>query len=79
MPTSAVNDESHFMCLVVSLEGRMYPVEVAYLSEPVADYVEAAVRTIFDIHLKVTSGIDHGRRSRLDLILVIHRNRLEIF
>lgn len=42
-------------CLVVSLEGRMYPVETAYLEEPVANYVEAAVQTVFDIHMKVRS------------------------
>lgn len=42
---------------VVSLEGRMYPVEICYLAEPVVDYVDAAVRTIFDIHLKVGLGV----------------------
>lgn len=31
----------------------MYPVETAYLEEPVANYVEAAVQTVFDIHMKV--------------------------
>lgn len=33
----------------------MYPVEVAYLSEPSSDYVEAAVQAVFDIHAKVLS------------------------
>lgn len=33
----------------------MYPVEVAYLSEPSSDYVEAAVQAVFDIHAKVRS------------------------
>jgi ATP-dependent RNA helicase DDX35 len=41
---------------VVSLEGRMYPVEVCYLKEPCLDYCEAAVQTVFDIHLKVSSA-----------------------
>jgi hypothetical protein len=31
----------------------MYPVEVAYLSEPSSDYVESAVQAVFDIHAKV--------------------------
>ena len=31
----------------------MFPVEVCYLREPAADYVQTAVNTIFDIHLKV--------------------------
>jgi len=38
---------------IISLEGRMYPVEVAYLKEPCADYVLEAVRTVIDIHKKV--------------------------
>jgi hypothetical protein len=33
----------------------MYPVEVAYLNEPVSDYVEATVQTIFDIHAIVSA------------------------
>lgn len=31
----------------------MYPVEVAYLKEPCVDYVQAAVDTVFNIHMKV--------------------------
>lgn len=41
------------LIIVVSLEGRMFPVEVAYLKEPCVDYVQTAVQTVFDIHLKV--------------------------
>ncbi|KAF8515694.1 P-loop containing nucleoside triphosphate hydrolase protein [Hysterangium stoloniferum] len=37
---------------IVSLEGRMYPVEVAYLAEPAPDYVREAVRTIWGIHMQ---------------------------
>lgn len=32
----------------------MYPVEVAYLSEPCADYVQAAIDAVFAIHTKVS-------------------------
>lgn len=32
----------------------MFPVEVAYLKEPVVDYVQAAVDTVFNIHLRVS-------------------------
>ncbi len=38
---------------VVSLEGRMFPVEVCYLKQPCSDYTEAAVETVFNIHMKV--------------------------
>lgn len=39
---------------IMSLEGRMYPVEIAYLSQPTFNYVDTAVQAIFDIHLNVS-------------------------
>jgi ATP-dependent RNA helicase DDX35 len=47
-------NESFRIHSVVSLEGRMYPVETAYLEKPISNYVEAAVQTVFDIHMKVS-------------------------
>jgi ATP-dependent RNA helicase DDX35 len=41
---------------IISLEGRMYPVDIHYLEEPSEDYVERAVKTIFDIHTKEADG-----------------------
>jgi ATP-dependent RNA helicase DDX35 len=35
----------------------MFPVEVCYLKEPVMDYCEAAVETVFNIHMKVSARI----------------------
>lgn len=35
---------------IISLEGRMYPVDILYLEQPAEDYVERAVKTVFDIH-----------------------------
>jgi HrpA-like RNA helicase len=34
----------------------MFPVEVCYLKEPVSDYCEAAVETVFNIHMKEPNG-----------------------
>lgn len=34
----------------------MFPVEVCYRKEPVVDYVQAAVDTVYDIHLKEPAG-----------------------
>lgn len=31
----------------------MYPVELAYLQEPTADYVRKAAETVYNIHLQV--------------------------
>ena len=39
---------------IVSLEGRGYPVQVAYLQDPVPDYVQKAVDVIWSIHLQVS-------------------------
>ena len=41
---------------IVSLEGRMYPVDALYLEEPAEDYVERAVKTVFDIHTSEAEG-----------------------
>lgn len=41
---------------IISLEGRMYPVDVLYLEQPAEDYVEKAVQTVFDIHTKEPEG-----------------------
>ena len=35
---------------IISLEGRMYPVDTLFLEEPAEDYLERAVKTVFDIH-----------------------------
>ena len=34
----------------------MYPVDIHYAEEPVADYVEKAIQTVFDIHTKEPEG-----------------------
>jgi ATP-dependent RNA helicase DDX35 len=41
---------------IISLEGRMYPVDILYTETPVEDYVERAVQTVFDIHNKELDG-----------------------
>ncbi|KDQ29090.1 hypothetical protein PLEOSDRAFT_1039866 [Pleurotus ostreatus PC15] len=42
--------------IIVSLEGRVFPVEVAYLREPTADYVKSAAMTAWNIHLQPYPG-----------------------
>ncbi|GAB1198795.1 hypothetical protein APSETT444_008125 [Aspergillus pseudonomiae] len=41
---------------IISLEGRMYPVDILFLESPAEDYVERAVKTVFDIHLQEVEG-----------------------
>jgi ATP-dependent RNA helicase DDX35 len=37
----------------ISLEGRTFPVDIMYLDEPSEDYIESALKTVMDIHVKV--------------------------
>ncbi|KIW01392.1 uncharacterized protein PV09_07159 [Verruconis gallopava] len=41
---------------IISLEGRMYPVDIHYLEEPTNDYLERTVQTVWDIHTKEKEG-----------------------
>lgn len=41
---------------IISLEGRMYPVDMLFLDSPAEDYVERAVKTVFDIHGQEAEG-----------------------
>jgi len=50
-------DEGSKIATIVGIEGRCFPVDCLHLEEPTEDYVEKAVQTVFDIHLKVwTNG-----------------------
>lgn len=51
--TNTTNDSSKDNVSIISLEGRMFPVDIHYLEEPCQDYVETAIQTAFDIHVKV--------------------------
>ena len=41
---------------ILSVEGRMYPVDVLHLEEPAEDYVEKVVQTVFEIHAAEGEG-----------------------
>ncbi|PIL23675.1 hypothetical protein GSI_13424 [Ganoderma sinense ZZ0214-1] len=41
---------------IVSLEGRAHPVQIAYLQEPIPDYVQVAAEVVWNIHLQQTAG-----------------------
>jgi len=41
---------------IVSIEGRAFPVNIHYLTNPCEDYLDRAVKTIFDIHTSEPSG-----------------------
>ena len=41
---------------IISLEGRAYPVDIHYLTQPTEDYVEETVRTVFRVHVQEQPG-----------------------
>ncbi|KAG2183343.1 hypothetical protein INT43_006348 [Umbelopsis isabellina] len=54
--SNTTKDKTEDTSTIISLEGRMYPVDVLYTTEPVNDYVEKAIQTVFDIHTKEPNG-----------------------
>ncbi|KAI9676743.1 MAG: hypothetical protein M1829_002837 [Trizodia sp. TS-e1964] len=55
-PTAPENKSDNKIGQIISLEGRMYPVDILYLEEPTENYVERAVKTVFDIHASEAEG-----------------------
>ena len=41
---------------IISIEGRAFPVDIHYLTDPCEDYLERAVHTVFDIHTSEPAG-----------------------
>jgi ATP-dependent RNA helicase DHX8/PRP22 len=59
--TSATMDSAKFSeyfggCPIFSIPGRTFPVEILYSREPEADYLDAALTTIMQIHLTEPPG-----------------------
>lgn len=52
---------------IISLEGRMYPVDIAYLQEPTTDYVRKAAEVVWSINLQVCLSIGHSRQVKYKL------------
>lgn len=45
-----------FQCPIFTIPGRTYPVEILYTKEPEADYLDAALITVMQIHLSEPAG-----------------------
>ena len=59
--TSATLDAEKFAsyffdCPIFTIPGRMYPVEILYTKKPESDYVDAALITVMQIHLREPAG-----------------------
>ena len=53
-PDAAEDGES--IGQIVSIEGRAFPVDTHYLTDPCEDYLERAIRTLFEIHTSEPDG-----------------------
>ncbi|GFU54840.1 probable ATP-dependent RNA helicase DHX35 [Nephila pilipes] len=49
-------DKTKDTAVIISVEGRNYPVDVHYTLQPVPDYIKASVDTAIKIHLNENSG-----------------------
>jgi ATP-dependent RNA helicase DHX8/PRP22 len=45
-----------FNCPIFTIPGRTYPVEILYTKAPEADYMDAAMITVMQIHLSEPEG-----------------------
>jgi ATP-dependent RNA helicase DDX35 len=48
---------------IMSIPGRVYPVDIHYLQQPCSNYKNTTVETIFNIHDFVSSGLNSTRYS----------------
>ncbi|XP_034933908.1 probable ATP-dependent RNA helicase DHX35 [Chelonus insularis] len=54
--TNTTKDRSKDTAVILSVEGRLYPVDIFYIEEPIADYVKSVVDTALKIHENEDSG-----------------------
>lgn len=51
-----IHNEKLERATVLCIDGRVYPVEINFLSEPTADYVKESVNTVIKIHENLPNG-----------------------
>eukprot|EP00124_Ichthyophonus_hoferi_P002617 Ihof_evm5s186 gene=Ihof_evmTU5s186 len=54
--TNTTNDNTRNSTVILSVEGRMHPVDLHYTTTPVPDYVKATVENILLIHQRESQG-----------------------
>lgn len=54
--TNTSFDKSKDNAVIVTIPGRMFPVDIYYTDEAVSDYIEGAVDAVFNIHKEGRSG-----------------------
>ena len=54
--TNTTKDPSKDTATIMAIEGRVFPVDVFYVKQPVADYLMATVKTVLAIHREEGPG-----------------------
>ncbi|KAI8825220.1 P-loop containing nucleoside triphosphate hydrolase protein [Fimicolochytrium jonesii] len=54
--TNTTEDVMQDNAVIMSMEGRMFPVDICYLQEPSSNYLTTVVETVFKIHEKEPAG-----------------------
>ncbi|KAG5437054.1 hypothetical protein PCANB_001175 [Pneumocystis canis] len=53
---SYFNKDDNNTAKIISIEGKMYPVDILYLTKPTSNYIEKSIETIFEINSKEKDG-----------------------
>ncbi|KAG5440541.1 hypothetical protein PCK2_000366 [Pneumocystis canis] len=53
---SYFNKDDNTTAKIISIEGKMYPVDILYLTKPTSNYIEKSIETIFEINSKIFGG-----------------------
>lgn len=54
--SNSTRDPTKDTATIISVEGRMFPVDILYVDKPIVNYVEKCIQTVFDIHVKEPAG-----------------------
>mmetsp|Transcript_52395 Transcript_52395/g.87094 ORF Transcript_52395/g.87094 Transcript_52395/m.87094 type:complete len:700 (+) Transcript_52395:62-2161(+) len=54
--TNRSGDPANDTAAIISIEGRMYPVDIHYVDRPVNDYIQACIDTVLAIHTTQLQG-----------------------
>jgi HrpA-like RNA helicase len=84
--TSATLDAEKFSsyffdCPIFTIPGRTFPVEILYTKAPEADYMDAALITVMQIHLtepEVTGWLDEPSRPLCTVLPTLQGNQLSM-
>lgn len=70
--------EQNNIVSILSIEGRQYPVDIQYLTEPSLNYLQTTIEAIISIHKFVKKRTDHWIQEKAGDVLVFLPGRDDI-